>query len=68
MPPVSWVHNVKLTGLLPNTVYNYRVTHGTSVSDNYTFRTAPAAGTPATFGFAADSRSDTYTDRKFDSA
>ncbi|MBW7998522.1 MAG: hypothetical protein FVQ81_18500, partial [Candidatus Glassbacteria bacterium] len=56
----TYVHNVRLTGLLPNTVYNYQVTHGTSVSDNYTFRTAPEPGTPAHFGYAGDSRSDTY--------
>ena len=55
----TYVHNVRLTDLLPNTVYNYRVTQGASVSANYTFRTAPLAGTAATFGFAADSRSDT---------
>ncbi|MBW7998470.1 MAG: hypothetical protein FVQ81_18240, partial [Candidatus Glassbacteria bacterium] len=54
----TYVHNVRLTGLQPNTVYNYQVTHGTSVSVNYTFTTAPAPGTPAHFGFAADCRSD----------
>ncbi len=58
--PGSYVHNVRLTGLQPNTVYNYQVTHGSSVSSNYTFRTAPAPGTPAHFGFAADSRTDFY--------
>lgn len=56
---VAYVHNVRLTDLQPNTVYNYRVTHGSSVSDNYTFRTAPEAGTAAHFGFAADSRTNT---------
>ena len=55
---LTYVHNVNLTGLLPNTVYNYQVTHGTSVSANYTFRTAPEAGKPARFGFAADTRAD----------
>ena len=56
----TYVHNVRLTGLLPNTVYNYQVTHDSSVSDNYTFRTAPEPGTPAHFGFAAASRSNAY--------
>jgi len=55
--PGSVVHNVKLTGLAPDTLYHYQVTHGASVSADYTFRTAPAPGTPAHFGFAADSRS-----------
>lgn len=54
----TYVHNVPLTGLLPNTQYHYRVSQGASVSPDYTFWTAPAAGTPAHWGFAADSRSD----------
>ena len=29
------VHNIKLTGLLPNTQYHYRVTQGASVSADY---------------------------------
>ncbi len=53
------VHNIKLTGLLPNTQYHYRVTQGASVSENYSFWTAPQAGTPARWGFAADCRSNT---------
>jgi len=53
----TYVHNVKLTGLLPNTQYHYRVSQGASVSSDYTFWTAPLAGTPAHWGFAADSRS-----------
>ena len=52
------VHNIKLTGLLPNTQYHYRVTQGASVSDDYTFWTAPQAGTSARWGFAADCRSN----------
>ena len=57
----TYVHNVKLTGLTPNTLYNYQVIHGSSTSANYTFRTAPAPGTNAHFGFAADSRTNTST-------
>ena len=53
----TYVHNVKLTGLLPNTQYFYRVTQGASVSADYSFWTAPLAGTSAHWGFAADSRS-----------
>ncbi len=55
----SDVHNVKLTGLLPNTEYHYRVTQGASVSDDYSFWTAPEPGTDARWGFAADSRTRT---------
>ncbi len=52
------VHNIKLTGLLPNTQYHYRVTQGASVSADYSFWTAPQAGTSARWGFGADSRSN----------
>ena len=52
------VHNIKLTGLLPNTQYHYRVTQGASVSADYSFWTAPQAGTAARWGFAADCRSE----------
>ena len=48
------VHNIKLTGLLPNTQYHYRVTQGASISDDYSFWTAPQAGTAARWGFSAD--------------
>jgi len=57
--PGSYVHNVKLSGLSPNTLYHYQVSHGASTSADYTFRTAPAPGTLAHFGFAADSRTRT---------
>ena len=51
-----WVHNIKLTGLAPNTKYHYRVTHGAEASADYTFQTAPLPGTAARWGFAADCR------------
>ena len=57
----TYVHNVKLTGLLPNTQYYYRVTQGSSVSAGYSFYTAPLAGTPAHWGFAADCRTNIST-------
>jgi predicted phosphodiesterase len=57
----TYVHNVKLTGLLPNTQYYYRVTQGSSVSAGYSFYTAPLAGTPAHWGFTADSRTNITT-------
>ncbi|MCE5278910.1 MAG: metallophosphoesterase [Planctomycetaceae bacterium] len=52
----TYVHNIKLTGLLPNTEYHYRVTQGSSVSADYSFWTAPLAGTSVRWGYAADSR------------
>ena len=55
----NYVHNVNLTGLLPNTQYHYQVVQGSSVSGDYTFYTAPVAGTTARWGFAADSRTQT---------
>lgn len=57
----SFVHNVKLTGLQPNTQYHYRVSHGSTVTANYSFWTAPLAGTPVRWGFAADSRAGSNT-------
>ena len=57
----SYVHNVKLTGLQPNTQYHYQVTQGSSVSADYAFWTAPLAGTPTHWGFAADCRTYTAT-------
>ncbi len=54
--PNNYVHNIKLTGLSPNTQYHYRVTQGSSVTSDYSFWTAPSPGTPAKWGFAADSR------------
>ncbi|MHC4983822.1 MAG: Ig-like domain-containing protein [Planctomycetota bacterium] len=53
------VHNIKLTGLLPNSQYHYCVTHGSTTSADYTFWTAPEAGEDAKWGFAADCQSGT---------
>lgn len=57
----SYVHNVKLTGLQPNTQYHYRVTQGASVTSSYSFWTAPLPGTPVRWGFGADSRAGSNT-------
>jgi predicted phosphodiesterase len=57
----NYVHNIQLTGLQPNTQYHYKVTQGTSVSADYSFWTAPLPGTPAHWGFAADSRTNIAT-------
>ncbi|KKL51895.1 hypothetical protein LCGC14_2290910, partial [marine sediment metagenome] len=52
----NYVHNIKLSGLAPNTLYHYRAGHGATTSQDYTFRTAPQPGTGFRFGFMADSR------------
>jgi acid phosphatase type 7 len=48
---------VRLTGLLPNTTYSYKVTQGSSVSSVYTFKTLPNTGL-FTFGIYGDDRSN----------
>jgi len=50
------VHNVKLTGLEPNTQYHYRVTHGATTSADRTFWTAVEPGTAFRFGYMSDSQ------------
>ena len=57
----SYVHNIKMTGLAPDTEYHYKVTQDGTNSADYTFRTAPLPGTAAHWGFAADSRTNTGT-------
>lgn len=71
--PATYVHNVKLTGLKPDTLYHYRVRQdddsgalqdgagaqrGGSGSD-YTFTTAVEPGTSFRFAWAADFRTGT---------
>lgn len=55
----TYVHNIKLTGLAANTTYHYRVRQGTSTSADYSFKTAPNAGTSFRFAYTADYRSNT---------
>jgi hypothetical protein len=59
------LHEVRLCGLKPATVYHYRVKSGPLASEVYTFRTAPPAGTGrwrmAVYG---DSRSNPAVHRK----
>jgi len=50
------VHNVRLTGLLPATVYHYRVRDFDGLSAGYSFETAPASAGLVRFSWAADSR------------
>jgi hypothetical protein len=53
----TFVHNIKLTGLLPNVVYHYRVRQGPDSTADAAFRTAVEPGTPFRFAWMADNRS-----------
>jgi hypothetical protein len=57
--PVTYVHNVKLTGLLPNTLYHYRASQGGTPTLDATFTTAVDPGTNFRFAFMADCRTGT---------
>jgi hypothetical protein len=57
--PVTYVHKIKLTGLLPDTVYHYQAVQLTSTSSDYNFRTAPLAGSSFRFAWEADMRTNT---------
>lgn len=52
----TFIHNVKITGLTPNTLYYYRALQWHSVSYGSTFRTAPDPGTSFRFAWMADCR------------
>jgi acid phosphatase type 7 len=56
----TFVHNVQLTGLSPNTVYHYRAVMTDTASQDAYFRTAPNAGTGFRFAWMADIRSARY--------
>ena len=53
---VTYVHNVKLTGLKPNTIYHYRVSQGDAPSGDFTFITAAEPGTSFRFAWMGDCR------------
>ena len=56
----TFVHNVQLTGLSPNTVYHYRALLAGATSEDASFRTAPNPGTGFRFAWLADVRSAKY--------
>jgi predicted phosphodiesterase len=56
----TFVHNVKLGGLSPNTVYHYRVRLADASSQDASFRTAPNPGTSFRFAWMADCRLAKY--------
>ncbi|MGE5549876.1 MAG: metallophosphoesterase [Bacteroidota bacterium] len=57
--PATYVHNVKLAGLQPNTQYHYRVIQAGYTGTDYTFTTGVNPGTGFRFAFAADFRTGT---------
>jgi len=57
--PATYVHNIKLTGLQPNTLYHYRAFQSGVYSNDYTFTTAGAPGTQFRFAWIADMRTGT---------
>lgn len=55
---IGYVHEVELTGLLPNTVYKYRAGADGDWSPEHSFQTAPTGGcTPYSFVVLGDARS-----------
>lgn len=57
--PLMTIHEAVLTGLVPGTVYRYRVGGPGAWSQEFTFQTPPAdICTPYTFGVLGDNRSD----------
>jgi predicted phosphodiesterase len=55
----TYVHNVKLSGLEPNTVYHYRALQQRSASADASFRTAVLPGIDFRFAWIADCRTGT---------
>ncbi len=54
----TYIHRIKLVGLLPDTKYNYRAIQGKDTTDIFTFRTAVPEGTPFRVGIMGDNRSN----------
>jgi hypothetical protein len=57
--PSTFIHKIKLTGLLPNTLHYYKAAQGSSVSAIFTFTTAVNPGTPFRMAWMADCRTGT---------
>src|SRR5512140_2378699 len=55
----TFIHNVRLSGLSPNTIYHYRARQGFGTSSDVTFQTAVEAGSPFRFAWMADFRTNT---------
>ena len=52
----TFVHNIRLSGLKPNSLYHYRAIARGAETRDATFRTAPLPGTPFRFAWMADFR------------
>jgi predicted phosphodiesterase len=52
----SYLHEVTINGLQPNTRYAYRVTSNGAGSEQYSFKTAPALGSPIAFLAISDAQ------------
>jgi predicted phosphodiesterase len=52
----SYLHEVAITGLQPNTRYVYRANSNNTLSDQYSFKTAPPAGSPISFLAISDAQ------------
>jgi hypothetical protein len=57
--PISYVHSIKLTGLLPNTLYHYQLTGQGLTSSDYTFQTLVNPGTAFRWAWSCDFRNGT---------
>lgn len=56
--PATYIHNVKLTGLKPNTMYHYRASQDGVQSLDYAYVTAVEAGTNFRFALMGDCRAN----------
>jgi predicted phosphodiesterase len=52
----TYVHNIKISGLSPNTLYHYRALQNGTTTGEAAFRTAPNPGTSYRFAWMADFR------------
>jgi hypothetical protein len=56
---LTYVHKIKLTNLLPDTIYHFKAVQLTSSSTDSYFRTAPLPGKSFRFAWEADMRTNT---------
>jgi len=52
----SYLHEVTITGLKPDTRYGYRVNSNGTLGEPYTFKTAPLPGSPISFVAVSDAQ------------
>ncbi len=55
--PKTYVHKVKISNLMANTLYQYRIVYNKEYTQVHTFWTAAEPGTPFRFAWMADCRS-----------